>query len=356
MLNPPPQLAAILLEVVTCLAFLVGSVLNSLLVVLFCRCDYIQDNCRIIKIIKINFLLVVLICRRRGFRTLSNRWLSISTSLFILKVFMPIEWVFFEDVPLLWSLFLRFVVNLAASNLVMGLLLTPLSFADPSFNLIHPSPGGLNLQHHSKLTTCVHSPVLRPDRCNHPGLPRHLVGNSLDKRRPVPCHCRASPLPSQGKQVQTLSWYIKGSIKPKQVSFLVQSSKQIFQIVNNCSGDELSYSALVLGSSLSWRQWLWWDLYSHSYLMWQISNLFFQVGQPGVVPSLLPFYRTCSSWTNSTNFELQSTSTSAYPATSPMINSSIETSSLPAAHTESTMQTQAVCYALLFLHVLPFIG
>ena len=42
------QVAAILLELLTCLAFILGSVLNSLLIVLFCR--------------------------RRGFRTLSNRW------------------------------------------------------------------------------------------------------------------------------------------------------------------------------------------------------------------------------------------------------------------------------------------
>ena len=35
----------------------------------------------------------------------------------------------------------RFVVNLAASNLVLGLLLTPLSLAESTFNLIQPSPG-----------------------------------------------------------------------------------------------------------------------------------------------------------------------------------------------------------------------
>ena len=94
----------------------------------------------------------------------------------------------------------------------------------------------------------------------------------------------------------------------------------------------------------------------YSSLIWPIFNLFFQVGQPDVVLSLMPLYRTCPPWTNSTNFELKSTSTSASPATSPMINSSIETSSLLISHTESTMQTQAICYALLFLHVLPFIG
>ena len=83
----------VLLDIIICLAFLVGVVLNTVLVILFCK--------------------------RRSFRTLSNRYSSRLAS-----CFHP-----------------RFVLNLAICNLVTCLLVTPLTLLDQLLGSFLSTPG-----------------------------------------------------------------------------------------------------------------------------------------------------------------------------------------------------------------------